>query len=681
MKINTIYRQLLINIVLPVIIGLLIIGIFSYRNTKTILHLNNQTEKNFIYEEIKSFIELQFVALSIIEEPMEKQMELFSNQLINNYFSSTQNIENVNLNPIREEMGMEAESFDIYIINRDGIVVNTTFKEDIYINFFSFGDSHKQYLLQVFEQRRFDSPKFFFEHKTKRYKKYSYQPTLDGKYIIEIGLYSKQADKIYEYTINHLDEIPLKKPNLTGVDIFYYADKPYPINLKKEFIPEHNYIIPELLNGKMLTVPFQNPGQDKVNYTYFFLGNRNPKIFTGTIIRISNDPSAQLQFINREKIKISLVLFVSLLLVYLLITFRSKTIVKPIYHLIDKTKIIANGNYSERVVVEGENEISILSKNFNKMVNNIEERNNEIEEQSEFLYQANRKLNEAYKLLDHQKSLIENKQDDLTASLNYAHRIQESLLPAPSEFYKSFPESFVYILPRDIVSGDFYWYSQIKNKIVVVASDCTGHGVPGAFMSMIGMTILHHLVNYEYITDPALILSRLDTELNDLLVYKNHNEQRFEGMDVSICTIDTETHIMNFASAQRPIMLMRDGNPIIFRGSIYPIGEYYDNIQKMFTNTDIHLKDNDIVYMYSDGFTSQFEETGEKKFNSRRFKKLITDINHRSIKEQPAIIHRTFEAWKGNSDQIDDILIVGFKYTPKTEKRTISAKDFLSEVY
>ena len=277
MKINTIYRQLLINIVLPVIIGLLIIGIFSYRNTKTILHINNQTEKNFIYEEIKSFIELQFVALSIIEEPMEMQMKFFSNQMINNYFSSTQNIENTNLNPIREELGMDAESFDIYIINRDGIVVNTTFKEDMYINFFSFGNAHKKYLLNVFEQKIFDSPNFFFEHKTKRYKKYSYHPTLDGKYIVEIGHYSKQADKIYEYTINHLDEIPLKKPNLTGVDIFFYGEKPYPLNLKREFIPEHLSIIPELLNGKMLTVSFQNPEKQNLDYNYFFLENKNPK--------------------------------------------------------------------------------------------------------------------------------------------------------------------------------------------------------------------------------------------------------------------------------------------------------------------------------------------------------------------------------------------------------------------
>ncbi len=670
---------MLINIVLPVIMGLIIIAIFSYRNTRTILNINNLTERDFIYEEIKSFIELELVALSIIEEPMEQQMRVYSKTLIEQYFKTTQNIENLDLLQIRNELEMDGELFDIYVINRDGIVVNTTFKEDLYINFFSFGAAHKNYLLDIFANKKFDSPRFFFEHKTKRYKKYSYQPTTDGKYIIEIGLYSAQADKIYNYTITHLDEIPQKKPNLTSVDIFFYADKPYPLNLKREFIPAHLPLIDDLLHGKMITVGHAENGSSHINYTYFFLKDLDPKIFSGTIIRISNDPASQEHFIMKEKLKISLVLLFSLLLVFFLIYNRAKAIVFPIYDLIDKTKIIANGNYRERVNEEGHNEIATLSKNFNKMVNNIEERNDEIEEQSEFLYQINRKLNEAYKLLDYQKKLLENKQDDLTASLNYAHRIQESLLPAPEEFTELFPESFVYILPRDIVSGDFYWYSKINNHIVVVASDCTGHGVPGAFMSMIGMTILHHLVNYEYITDPALILSRLDIEINDLLVYKNHHEQRFEGMDASVCTIDLDTNEMKFASAQRPIMLLRNGKAITFKGSIYPIGEYYDNIQKIFANTTIPLLENDSVYMFSDGYTSQFNETGEKKFNFGRFRQLLTDINRRPLKEQPVIIQRTFEAWKGNSEQIDDILIVGFKYNKSKHKKTYSAKDLLDD--
>jgi serine phosphatase RsbU (regulator of sigma subunit) len=214
-----------------------------------------------------------------------------------------------------------------------------------------------------------------------------------------------------------------------------------------------------------------------------------------------------------------------------------------------------------------------------------------------------------------------------------------------------------------------------------VASDCTGHGVPGAFMSMIGMTILNHLVNYEHIDDPALILSRLDAEVCDLLIYNNHKEQRFEGMDTAIISIDLQTSEMKFSSAQRPIILMRKGEAITYKGNIYPIGEYYDSIQKIFTNTSIQLEEDDIVYMFSDGYTSQFEESGVKKFNYKRFRKLLTDINHRPLKEQPIILHRTFEAWKGDADQIDDIMVVGFKYSLKKIRKTFSAKDIIDSDY
>jgi len=677
-KTNRIYTQLLLNIVLPVIFGLLIIGIFSYKNTKKILLRHNETEKNFIYDEIRSFVELQFVALSIIEDPMEDHMRDYSNKLVNEYFTNTFNIENTDLNAIRKKLGMDIDNVDLYVINRDGIVVNTTFREDLYINFFSFSDAHKQFLLDIFDGGKFDSPKFFFETKTKRYKKYSYQPTVDGNYIIEIGLYSTQADKIYDYMVSHLEEIPQKKPNLVSVNLFFLASgKPEPLNLRNEFIPEHLSSIPDLIKGKVITIPYNKDDKSHINYTYFYLPDINPKIYNGNIIRIANDTSSQLQFMRNEKIKIFIILIISLTLVYLIIYFRSKLIVQPILHLINKSKIIANGNYSERVTVEGHNEISILSENFNRMVNNIEERNNQIEEQSEFLYQSNRKLNEAYKLLDHQKNLIENKQDDLTASINYAQRIQESLLPQPDDFTKLFSESFVYILPRDIVSGDFYWFSKIKNKIIIVASDCTGHGVPGAFMSMIGMTILNHLVNYEHIDDPALILSRIDNEISDLLIYNNHAEQRFEGMDTAVCSIDLDTDEMKFSGAQRPLIILKNGEPITYKGSIYPIGEYYDHIQKIFTNTYIKLEEDDIVYMFSDGYTSQFDELGEKKFNFKRFKKLLTDINHRPIKEHTAILHRTFEAWKGSFDQIDDIMVIGFKYSKNKIRKTFSAKDIL----
>jgi serine phosphatase RsbU (regulator of sigma subunit) len=679
MKLNTIYKQLLVNIVFPLILGLLLIGIFSYNNTRKILEDNKQTEKVFIYDEIRSFIELQFVALSIIEEPVENQMHTISNQLVNNYFKSTKEIEAADLNKIMKDLGLDNEQFDLYIINQDGIVVNTTFNEDLYINFFSFGKEHKRYLQDVFEEGEFSSPRFFFEHKTKRYKKYSYHPTLDGKYIVEIGTYSEQADKIYDFTINHLIKIPEQQANIKTIDLFFWADKPYPLNLNRNFFKEHLGIIQPVVTGKSKSVDGEVPEFENTRFTYLYLESNKRKIFDGVIIRIESDNSGQTSFIIKEGIKILILVISILIAVFVLINYRARLIVSPVKELIALTNNIIKGDLNQQIIIEGHNEISDLAQQFNKMADRLLERNVQIEEQQEFLYQSNRKLNQAYKLLDHQKQLIENKQDDLKASINYAQRIQGSLLPPHDAFLKYFEDSFIYMLPRDIVSGDFYWFSKNRNKAIVVAADCTGHGVPGAFMSMIGVTVLHQLVNYQHIFDPAVILSRLDSQINELLVYnKAESDQRFEGMDVSICSIDFETNSLTFASAQRPIILIRKGHATTYKGSIYPIGEYYDDIQKVFHNVQIELQEDDVVYMFSDGYTSQFNEESTKKFNYNRFRKLLSDIQNKKLKEQPAILHRTLEAWKGGNDQIDDILVMGFRYK-KHNPIGISAQKVISE--
>jgi phosphoserine phosphatase RsbU/P len=675
---KSISRQLIVNIAIPVLLGLIIIGGFNIQNTLHLIQNNQKTEHDFIFDEIKSFIELQFVALSIIEAPMAEEMKKFSNQMVNDIFSNTQNIEVADLALLQKKLGMDPQKFDLYIINRDGIVANTTFKEDLFINFFNFGKAHRTYIENRFKSHEFDSPRFFFEHKTKRYKKYSYQTTLDGKYIIEIGLYSDQADKVYDYTINHLDQLPQKKKNITNVDMYMLGDKPYPFNLRREFIPDHLGLINELKQNKTI-YKVEKGINNTVAYTYFFIPNNTPDIFDGIVIRISSNPQAEYLMTKKEIAKTVIILVITLILVYLLIYYRSKGIVEPIKKLIEKTKEIAAGNFQESVNIEGDSEVSKLSAYFNQMMASIQERNSQIEAQSEFLYQSNRKLNEAYKLLDHQKSLIENKQDDLKASIDYGLRIQQALIPDDNELAKLFKESFVFMLPRDIVSGDFYWYTRVKNKIVIVLSDCTGHGVPGAFMSMIGMTVMHHLVNEQNISDPAQLLTKLDTELNDLFINRHTKEHRFEGMDTIICCLDTDTEKLIFSSAQRPLIIVRNGTAFSYKGSIYPIGEYYDDIQKIFTNTTIDLIEGDSIYIFSDGFTSQFDADNNKKFNYDRFRKLLSDMNNRLMKEQPLVLQRMLDSWKGNAEQVDDILIVGFKYLKPLKSDFISAQNILRQ--
>ena len=663
MQLNSIYRQSLLKIVLPVIIGLVIIGVFSYKNIQIIHKQHNEIENLFIYNEVKSLLELQFLFLSKDESDNDK-IKHCNNKLLNNYLRDVEDIKSLDLLQIKEEFCTDSTIIDINILNKKGEVVNTSIrnknsKKTSNINY-------NKYIVDKFSKSEFAITDYLFNN---RWLKYSYQKLDNDKYILSIKQYSSIANKLLTNIINYTKDISNYDKDISSIDIFLViSGRPYSINNKK-FIEQHISYIPQIIKNNKIII---------ANYTYTYIPYyKTASPVNGAIVCVINNNLNMLKFIKGEIFKIITVLLILIVIIYILTFVGIKKIILPINKLITQTKKVANGNYLEQVKVEGNNELTILSNNFNKMVDSIKERNLKIEEQSEFLYSSNKKLNEAYKILEHQKQVIESKQYDLTDSINYALHIQESLIPNPNSFADVFKDSFVYILPRDIVSGDFYWFSNKRNKVVINLSDCTGHGVPGAFMSMIGITILNHLVNYEHIDDPALILSRLDSEICNLLIYNNTKEQRFEGMDSAICTIDFSTDELVFSSAKRPILLIRDNEVITYKGSIYPIGEYYDNVQKIFTNKTIKLKEGDIIYMFSDGYTSQFNEN-DKKINTRRFKKILTEISQKPVKEHPAILNRVFDAWKGNTEQIDDVLILAFKYTKESHYKTISAKELIN---
>ena len=296
------------------------------------------------------------------------------------------------------------------------------------------------------------------------------------------------------------------------------------------------------------------------------------------------------------------------------------------------------------------------------MLEKIEVRNAEIQSQSKKLISLNKNLNNANEVLDRNKKLIEKKNADLMDSINYALRIQKSLLPPIESLSDFFEDSFIYYRPRNIVSGDFYWFKKVKDNIIVSVADCTGHGVPGAFMSMIGMTLLHHIVELEKINDPAKILDRLDYELSGMFRSAETENVFYDGMDIAVCNIDLKQNKLYFAGAQRPVFVIRDQDTKTLKGELHPIGEYHNNIKKNFTTQELELKENDIVYMFSDGYSSQFGDINNKKFMVRRLQKLLIDNRTKSMEEQQQILINTFEKWKGSKEQVDDILILGIRY-------------------
>ncbi len=255
---------------------------------------------------------------------------------------------------------------------------------------------------------------------------------------------------------------------------------------------------------------------------------------------------------------------------------------------------------------------------------------------------------------------LELKNRNLTDSLKYAKRIQEALLPSESYFRKHFPDSFIFFKPKDIVSGDFYWIGEKGDQVFVVAADCTGHGVPGALMSMLGIEIIGKAINEGNIETPSQILAVLSTALEKTFSSeKNVGTIIRDGMDIGLCRIDKASRKMAYSGSFFPLYLIRDNRLIEIKGDKLIIGLNPEEVP--YTDHEIDMMDNDIFYIFSDGFVDQFGGSENKKFMYRRFRYLLTRIHGFSVDDQKSILQEEFHEWIGNNVQVDDIMVIGFR--------------------
>lgn len=267
---------------------------------------------------------------------------------------------------------------------------------------------------------------------------------------------------------------------------------------------------------------------------------------------------------------------------------------------------------------------------------------------------------QALDLIAHQKVELEIKDKNITDSLIYAQRIQEALLPSEAYFRKHFSDSFILFKPKDIVSGDFYWIGEKDNIIFVVAADCTGHGVPGALMSMIGLDMLEKTINEDHIEDPSRILGVLNKGLEKTFSReKNIGTIIRDGMDVGICVINKLTRKLTYTGAFFPLYLIRDNSLTELKGDKIIIGMNPDGVP--YKKHEIDLQQDDIVYIFSDGYVDQFGGEENKKFMYRRFRYLLLNIHSFPVEQQKVILEENIRNWMGRNVQVDDIMVIGFK--------------------
>jgi PAS domain S-box-containing protein len=256
---------------------------------------------------------------------------------------------------------------------------------------------------------------------------------------------------------------------------------------------------------------------------------------------------------------------------------------------------------------------------------------------------------------------ISQKNRKITESINYAKRIQEAILPDSNYIRQFLQNSFILYKPRDVVSGDFPWFLQKGDDIYIAAVDCTGHGVPGALISLIGFFLLNNIVNIKDASSPGEILDLLDEEVTKTLKQEEIEASTKDGMDIALCKINRKKMQIEYAGAHRPLYYLTEEDLIEIKGNKFPIGGAQYKNRARFTNTIINYKEGDSVYLFSDGFTDQFGGPKNKKFSPRKVREIITDNQKLALPELNRVLDQEFEDWRGNNKQTDDVLMIGIK--------------------
>ncbi|MFL5754452.1 MAG: tetratricopeptide repeat protein [Bacteroidia bacterium] len=266
------------------------------------------------------------------------------------------------------------------------------------------------------------------------------------------------------------------------------------------------------------------------------------------------------------------------------------------------------------------------------------------------------------RLVEQQKELVEEKSKEILDSISYAKKIQAAILP-PEDYVRSLlPDSFVYYAPKDIVSGDFYWMEPWGNKILFAAVDCTGHGVPGAFMSIVGFNLLSKAVNELGLSRPSLILNSLSKGISKTLRQTGGASEIKDGMDLALCAYDKKTNCLEYSGAFNSLYLVRNGLLQEIKADKIPIGLINEGETKSYTNHEIYPEKGDTIYIFTDGYADQFGGQKGKKFKYKQLEELLLSVQGKSMTAQKLILEEKIILWKGNLEQVDDILVIGVRF-------------------
>lgn len=416
---------------------------------------------------------------------------------------------------------------------------------------------------------------------------------------------------------------------------------------------------------------FTSLSSDSVNFIededifYFVSRDDHFRDYTGDswmlIASIPVDQAfASLSTIQRQLIIVSLVVLIISIGLALV---AANIFVRPIIKLSKAAAEIGKGNLQTPVDIKSNDEIGKLAKQLQKTAMNLR---SQIDEEKELSDQ----LNDQKGALVKQKSELEEAHKQITSSIDYAKRIQRSMLPSPSDLRRIVKDSFILYRPKDVVSGDFYWFEKVHRGrhefLILVCADCTGHGVPGAIMSMMGGNQLTNIIYYQNYIEPVKILARLDKAIKLELYRDEETSLKQDGMEIMICVIDLDSLEMKFAGAGMPLIhLNKDGltvhkSPKLMIGGVE--GEDEKAVEAQFELKTMKLEEGDKIYLSSDGFQDQFGGPEDKRLMGRNFRSLLEETQTPKMREQGERLEEKFDSWRGFQQQTDDIVVIGVEF-------------------
>ncbi len=685
-KRRSVFTILLQRIITLVILFNLIIVSLIFYETENLQKRNVEIIQKKTQDEIVGLKDSWDVILKSIDENLSATLEYAMLKIIDIHFE--QDIGIVDLYKQMELSNLDTSYIDFHVI-KDSIVVNTTCPSLLGVNLFSIGSESKNLLSKINEEGSYVMEPWNMDYNTKRCRSWGYIATKDKKYIVKVECYSKLADELMAMFANRIKRIVKENENILAINNYVGNEHHYSGLINDTLIYKlHDSLISQAFRDEAsITRQFSKDKRKFVaDYVFTDLGNQqrhSGRSVFSVITEITNHKTAVYEIIIKQII--ILLCFLIILSIIFIMTTRKLKI--TLHDLRLKTTLIANGNLHERVIVSGQNEFSALAEQFNSMVEQLESSQNELKQKNDVIEKNVKVLHEKNEKITIQRDKIEVQRDEIEAqrdlvtkqkdkilehkqsitdSIQYASRIQTAILPPDEVIKYLLPKHFILYKPRDIVSGDFYWLTHRQGEIIIVVADCTGHGVPGAFMSMLGSAILKDVVNSSNILQASQILNDLREKVILSLRQTGQTGEAKDGMDISLCIINTERMRLQYAGAYQPLFLIRKGTLKEIKADKMPIG-ISSKAGKSFKNNEIKIFKNDSLYLFSDGYVDQFGGENGKKFLSIRFKQLLIDIQDNIMFDQKELLDQNINEWMGLTglykkyDQIDDITVLGIK--------------------